>query len=179
MLGVYACLYALKIKDNTWLKQHFLSTLFAGKTAEELALWNADFVEKTIANNIRHQAKGAIYLHKQTGHECVLLSASLDLYVPDIAAALGIEHCICTAVEYQDGKLTGRLSGENIKGPQKRKAWDKFIQSSDQASVNTIAYGDHRSDLAWLVSVDHGILVSRNPKLIAKAKQLKLEVQQW
>lgn len=178
-LGIYACLYALKIKDNTWLKQRFLSTLFAGKSAKDLAQWNKQFVEKTMETNIRHQAKGAIYLHKQTGHVCVLLSASLDLYVPDLASALGFEHCICTQIEWKEGRITGLLNGENVKGIQKCKAWADFIQSREDHPVSTIAYGDHDSDLQWLTSVGHGVLISSKPKLVERAKSLTLEVQQW
>ncbi len=178
-LGIYVLAYSFKIKDNTWLKQQFLSALFAGKSAEELYKWNQAFVIKTVENNIRNQAKGAIYLHKQGGHECVLLSASLDLYVPAIGKELGFEHVICTQAEWKNDRLTGRLNGENIKGSQKRIAWDKFIHETKEQSPSTIAYGDHATDLEWLTSVDHGVLVSSNTKLIDKAKQLKLEVQQW
>ncbi len=178
-LGLYAAAYFCRLKDNTWLKQRFLATLFAGCSREELVAWNQQFIEHTLADNMRLKAKGTLALHKEAGHECVLLSASLDLYVQELAKQMGFSQCLSTKVQWQDGVLTGQLDGENLKGEQKVFALRAFLDRQDHKDANIIAYGDHASDFPLLKSADQGVLISENPRLQQQAKAAGLQVQQW
>ncbi len=49
--------------------------------------------------------------HREQGHEIVLLSGSLPYVVEPLAEDLGISNVICSQMDVQRQRLTGRLSG--------------------------------------------------------------------
>ena len=55
--------------------------------------------------------------HREAGDLLVLMSASTDLYVPQIGAALGFNEVICTGVAFDAaGRLDGALTTPNRRG---------------------------------------------------------------
>jgi HAD superfamily hydrolase (TIGR01490 family) len=97
--------------------------------------------------------------HRRQGHELVLISASLRIYLEPLAERLGFDHVIATALEVgQDGHLTGALDGANVRGPEKLARLRRWLDGDD---VELWAYGDSEGDRELLAAADHGRRVRR------------------
>jgi phosphatidylglycerophosphatase C len=146
--------YALD-RDRGRLKAALMHRLLAGLSRGEIADANRHFLRWLFNGRLFAEALERIALHRSQGDTLVLLSASVDTYVPDIAAELGFDACECTAVRWQrDGTLDGRLVGENRRGGEKVRVLRALI--SRLAPPRTSAYGNSSADLPHLRLVDEG-----------------------
>jgi HAD superfamily hydrolase (TIGR01490 family) len=172
-------LFRCGLRDNSWLKQRFLRAILGGLTDADLRHWTQRFVDRLMEDGLRQAGLATLRHHQSQAHRTILLSASLDIYVREIAARLEFSDCVCTSAERDmDGRLTGRLAGENCHGPEKLRRMERLFGPARQ-HVHVVAYGDHRSDLPLLRWADRGVLVSPSPSLARAARQLDLAVVTW
>lgn len=89
--------------------------------------------------------------HQREGHGCVLVSASLGIYLRPWGLAMGFDAVLCSELAYDDhDRVTGRLAGANVYGPEKVRRLDEYLPDRNQRLV--YAYGDSKGDhdmLAW------------------------------
>jgi phosphatidylglycerophosphatase C len=82
------------------------------------------------------------------------VSASPDIYLQHVARELGFDGLICTEMQVQDARLTGRLQTPNCHGEQKvlrLKAWLSERFGADVTEAMTLyAYGDTAGDKPML-----------------------------
>ena len=87
------------------------------------------------------------------------MSASLDVYLADVADALGIAHLLCTSLETDDlERCTGRMRGANCRGPEKAARLQALFADDD---VELWAYGNSRGDDEMLALAQHPARVRR------------------
>lgn len=161
--------FALGRLDNTELKRQFLHTVLSGASKRDVTMWTRTFVDRLVARGLRRDALDMVERYRQRGDLLVLLTASFDLYVHEVARRLGFDEVICTQAEWVDGRLSGRLAGPNHRGEEKVRCLLRLRHDHKGAPV--IAYADHHSDLAFLRLADCGILVNGTSKTRQLAKQ--------
>ena len=145
--------------DRGQLKAALMHRLLAGLSRGEIADANRQFLRWLFNGRLLAEALERIALHRSQGDTLVLLSASVDTYVPDIAAELGFDACECTTVRWQrDGTLDGRLVGENRRGEEKVRVLRAL--TARLAPSRTSAYGNSSADLPHLRLVDEGWYVN-------------------
>ena len=89
------------------------------------------------------------------GHDIVIVSASLDVYLDPVARALGAAQLLSTSLEVDaDGRCTGRLVEGNCRGPEKAKRLQAYL--GDRETV-LWAYGDSSGDTEMLALADHAL----------------------
>jgi HAD superfamily phosphoserine phosphatase-like hydrolase len=116
-------------------------------------------------------ALAMITAHRDAGDRLVLMSASTDLYVPQIGQALGFDEVICTGVAFDAaGRLVGALSTPNRRGPEKVRCFQALQQQ--HPGMQTVAYGNAASDLAHLKLADVPRLVNASPRTARQAATL-------
>ena len=81
-------MFKCRLHDNTWLKSRFLTSILGGLTKVELSLWTQRFADRVIKGGLRPSAIKVLRDHQQRGDRTVLLSASLDIFVKELAARL-------------------------------------------------------------------------------------------
>lgn len=171
--------YKLGLRDNAWLKMRFLTAVLAGADERELRPLVEDFVGRTLARGMRAGAVRALAQHRAEGHRLVLLSASPDVYVADIAERLGFEQWLCTQCERDpQGRLTGRLVGANCYGPEKCRRIERHLGPS-RAALRVVAYADHESDLPLLYWADEPVLVNPSRKTRRALIGHSMKVVSW
>ena len=79
-----------------------------GASRAEVADWTDEYVAGLGDARILPGALAAIARHRAAGDRLVLLSASVDLYVPAIGRRFAFDQTICTEVAWQAGDWTGR-----------------------------------------------------------------------
>lgn len=173
-----ALLYYLAMGlDRGRLKSDLLLACMAGATREEVKLWTGEFVAGLGDGELCPGAISAIDRHRGAGDRLVLLSASVDLYVPDIGRRFGFDEAICTGVSWSGGHLEGFLTTPNRRAEEKRRCIEAL---RDQfAGARFIAYGNARSDFPHLAAVDEPVLVNAGPGLRRKAKKLGIRTEDW
>ena len=169
--------FALKRADRGDLKSALIRGTLGGCTRAELDAWTARFVPHLIARGASPDALACIARHRAQGDVLVLMSASVDLYVPAIGRALGFAETFCTPLRWQGERLDGALAGPNCRGAEKARRLKEL--RGRYPGLRVTAYGNGVSDLGHLCLADRGVLVNGNWRARQAAKGLGLSCVRW
>jgi phosphatidylglycerophosphatase C len=146
-------------RDRGALKGSLLHATLGGLPRAWLSERAAAFVQWLLQSALYEEALMAIDTHRRRRDRLVLMSASADLYVPQIAQALGFELVQCSRVRWRDdGRLDGRLEGANCRGLEKQRRLQALIERERPARV--YAYGNSAADVPHLLLAQEGYLVN-------------------
>lgn len=164
-------------RDRAALKQSLLRATLRGVPRDELHAFSERFVRDTIAKRCFRDALSAIARHRQAGHYLVLMSASVDFYIPEFGRQLGFDHVICTGVRWDGDRLDGTLTTPNRRGEEKARCLRDLLDSREDGE--TYAYGNSDSDLPHLRLVKHGLLVNGSAAARRRAARLGVGCVDW
>jgi phosphatidylglycerophosphatase C len=146
--------YGLGLMKNDVAKERVLTKFVAGTPLATLQRQGQAFARDRLPGLVRSVAVRRLQWHQQRGHRTVIISASLDVYLKPWAAALGVDHLLCTSLETNDsGLVSGRLGTANCYGPEKLRRLQQAL--GDGSDYVLYAYGDSRGDRELLASADH------------------------
>jgi phosphatidylglycerophosphatase C len=172
LLALPAALRFLVDRDHGRVKGALLHVTLGGVERVTLEAWADEFVPRLCARGLFPQALAAIAEHRARGDRLVLMSASVDLYVPRIGSALGFDEVLCTAVLWQPTqRLDGRLAGGNCRGELKRTRLAALIERERPRCV--YAYGNSRADLPHLALAHHAYLINAPNGLVRQQPQIE------
>ena len=153
--------YGLGIIPNNLAKQRVIRRFFAGLPIATLRNKATDFVEYQLPKLIRQEATQRFAWHKQQGHRCIVISASLELYVRPWALKTGFDEVLATQLEMRpDGSVSGNLLGENCFGGEKVKRLEALLGA--RTNYILYAYGDSRGDKELLSVADYAYYQKMN-----------------
>ncbi|MDP9334878.1 MAG: HAD-IB family hydrolase [Actinomycetota bacterium] len=145
--------------DRDVVKQRVLTRVLAGRSYADLEAAGRAFGAELTRSAITTAGRDRIAWHLREGHEVVIVSASLDVYLDEVARALGVAHVLCTGlVTDERGRCTGHLRGANCRGPEKAARLRALLGDDD---VELWAYGNSRGDDEMLALADHPVRVRR------------------
>lgn len=141
-------------------KAAFVRTALRGLDAAHVADCGETFAA-TLVDRLRPAAAARLRWHQARGHDVVLVSASLSVYLEPVGRRLGLAAVLATALEEgADGRLTGELVGANVRGPEKIRRLRVWL-GEGAGNVELWAYGDSAGDRELLADVDHPLLVRK------------------
>jgi len=165
-------LYLCRGIDRGALKGAVIRLTLGQATRSELAAWSREFTARLLRTGLYAEALACIAEHRRARAHLVLLSASPDLYVPEIARALGFDECICTELRWrEDGTLDGTLASVNCRGPEKTRCVNSLLVSRQPERSH--AYGNSTADLGHLRVVSAGTYVNGNPRHLAGSPSVR------
>jgi phosphatidylglycerophosphatase C len=164
-------------RDRGRLKSDLLRAGMGGATSGDVRAWTAEFVASLGPAEFCPGALAAIARHRDAGDRLVLLSASVDLYVPDIGRRLAFDETICTEVAWRDGRLDGALASPNRRAEEKLLSVERLRERFPGAVV--AAYGNARSDLPHLKGVEEPLLVNAGAGLRHAAEKIGIPTAEW
>lgn len=156
---------------ETWVRG--LARVLKGWSAgqlDDLFAWIAD---EYLVTRYRADVVGVLRTHKeQGGHVVVLVSTLFEGAIARIAARLGADAGLGTALEMRDGVCTGRIVGESCVGPRKLDAVRAYLRrrAPDLRLEDAAAYADSISDAPLLDAVVYPTAVYPDPQLRALAQ---------
>src|SRR5689334_21979848 len=159
-------------RDRAALKQSLLRATMRGTPRAALAEFSREFVRDKIANGSFHDALSTVRRHRDAGHHLVLMSASVDFYVPEFARQLQFDQVISTEVRWNGDRLDGTLTSPNRRGEEKTHCLRALLAA--RPDQDSYAYGNSASDLPHLKLVRLGMLV--NGSLAARREAAELDV---
>ncbi len=150
-------------------KEKFLVSLIGGRPEGELVSAGNEYAAFVLREEkFNTEVIERLAWHRAEGHEIVVISASLDVYIQAIAAALGAAKAFGTEIEVESGVLTGRLRGGNVRAANKVKRLEGWLNhtldhsldhspdhSLDREACEIWAYGDSSGDDELLERSDH------------------------
>ena len=171
------CRFVFSGHDRGRLKSELIRSSMSGRTRAEIEAWSREFVAAIGDGDLCPGALDAIARHRQAGDRLVLLSASVDLYVPAIAARFGFDETICTGIAWQGEQLEGTLATPNRRAAEKRRCVEAL--RARHPGLRIAAYGNSRSDLEHLQAVDRPLLVNGGWRARAAARRAGIPVADW
>lgn len=147
----------LKTVSRKKAKGQFLRYYFQDIPSESLHNSARAFARQCIKNRLKPSTKARLRWHQKQGHRCIIISASLDLWVQPIADELGVESISSKAL-YQDEKVVG-LDGPNCHGPEKVRRLLEYID--EERYETSYAYGDSSGDRELIQWADQGFWVNK------------------
>lgn len=163
--------------DRGRLKSDLIRIYMSGAVRADVEAWSGEFVAGLGDEALLPGAIAAIERHRAAGDRLVLLSASVDLYVPLIGSQLGFHESVCTGIAWQDGRLEGSLTTPNRRGTEKLRCIELLRQRHPGLFI--AAYGNSRSDLAHLAAVDRPCLVNGAFRARRAAERLGIPTADW
>jgi len=172
-----ATLRFLARRDHGALKAAFIRATLGGQTRTALAAWTARFVARVVRRGLFRDARARLERHRRYGDVLVLLSASPDLYVPAIGAALGFTQVVCTGLKWEGERLDGHLTTPNRRGEEKVRCLEQL--KAEHPRQQFAAYGNAASDLPHLRMADRPLLVNGSRRARAAARRYGVPQATW
>lgn len=155
--------YFAKLLRNDIAKKIVLKQYLAGYHIDELFELGQRFSEEVIPTMLRPEGMERLRWHQNQGHECILVSASVEFYLHTWARKRKFGAVLCTSLETQsEGYLTGRFNGKNCYGEEKIKRINRW--QSGRKIPETYAYGDTSGDLKMIQFAQHGYIWASKEK---------------
>ncbi|CAD1789852.1 HAD-IB family hydrolase [Xanthomonas arboricola pv. juglandis] len=145
-VGPWVLGYRLGMVSAAALRARVTRIVFSDRRLDEVAAHGADFARTALPGVLRAEVMQRIDWHQAQGHEVVLVSASLDLYLQPWCAQHDLS-LICNKLEHHAGVLSGRYA-EGDCGPRKAAQIRLRYDLSQYECVH--AYGDSREDKPML-----------------------------
>ena len=140
------------------LKERLLTRVLGGRALAEIVDAGNAFGAEVARAGIAPEMRSRLAWHRREGHEIVIVSATLDVYLDEVGRALGVEHVLCTKLDVdQAARVTGKLEGANCRGAEKAARLRAHV---DEATV-LWAYGDSGGDREMLAMAHHPVRVRR------------------
>ncbi len=115
--------------------------------------------------------------HRDAGHHLVLMSASVDFYVPEFGRQLGFDQVIST--ERALGRRSARRHADHCQSSRRGEGALPARPLAERHDGETFAYGNSESDLPHLQLVRYGMLVNGSLAARRAAAELGVACVEW
>ncbi|MGN1393609.1 MAG: HAD family hydrolase [Succinivibrionaceae bacterium] len=188
----FKCLVKHSLMDKSFLDldQKLLENFYAGtldirsyyefilqplqnKTIKDLEMALTDYYTNFIPPYLYQDGINLIKKHQQNKDKVIIVSATLDLLVENIALkCLGADGYISTRVEYSHkGKITGKVYPDICHQIGKAHRIKQYCQTNNLDLSDSISYGDTINDIPMLECTSKAI--ATNPQSNLKSIALK------
>ena len=153
--------YYLKIYPAHRMRPKLYASMFKDSDAEEILQLAQEYAATLIAK-LDPALFNQLKQHQQLGHDVVLVSASVDLYLKPVCRYLNID-LICSEVEIKAGKITGFYQTADCSNEQKKIRILEKYNLENYAEI--YAYGNSDEDEEMLSLANYPYLVGKNQQL--------------
>jgi HAD superfamily hydrolase (TIGR01490 family) len=173
----WSALYKVALLDMESLATRLVADLAGDAETEMLAkaaIWHREHVDGTVAV----AARRTIEQHRERGDRIVLLTGSTQYAAETVARGLGIDDVLCTRLEVQDGRFTGRLASLCF-GEHKVRLAEEFAAARGIDLGRSWFYSDSYNDLPMLSRVGVAVAVNPDGRLGRHARRQRWRVEHW
>lgn len=163
--------------DRGGLKGAIVHHLFRGLSRTTVQDFARSYAARVVPARLFPAALEAFRAHLAAGDHVVVLSASPDLFVPEIARQLGAHEVHCTVIRWAGDRLDGRLAGENRRGEEKTRVLEQLRAAHPGLPV--IAYGNSPSDLPHMQRCEAAVYVNPHKAQEAALAAQRIRAVHW
>jgi len=124
-----------------------------GRREEALIELGQRLFRERVAGTVYPEARAIVKAHQRKGHTVALASSATMFQAGPLAADLGIEPVLCTKIEVEDGRLTGRVDGPVLWGKNKADAVAAFAADNGIKLAESYGYANGDEDVEFLETV--------------------------
>ncbi len=130
-------------------------------------------VLESIAQSLKltEGAEHLMHTLKALGYKTAILSGGFNYFGEFLQRKLGIDYVFANQLEIEDGKVTGRVTGQVVDGARKAELLKMIAEKEGVNLEQVIAVGDGANDLPMLSIAGLGIAFRAKPLVRANAKQ--------
>lgn len=141
----YLAGFGLKLVSRQKVKESVLTAFYKGIPLGKMKEWGESFAAEPLDRLLRADANQLLREHQEKGHRCVLISASIDIYLHPWAKKMGFHDIITSSLQIDEsGNVTGKLEGLNCWGKEKSRRLNELLGSRENYCL--YVYGDSRGD---------------------------------
>lgn len=174
----WALKYKLAVLDIETLSRRLVMTL-CGEDEDEMRQKCRHWFAEEIVHTIAAPAREAIRAHRQRGDRLALLTAATPYIADLVAEALELEGVLCSRLEVERGKFTGRIVEPLCFGDGKVELAQAWAQERGLDLGAATFYTDSYNDLPMLNRVGVPVAVNPDPRLRRVALQRGWAIQNW
>ncbi len=141
------------------------STNLKGLREEELLEQGERVFAKHLVTEIYPESRALVEAHQRRGHTVAIVSSATHFQIDALARDFGIEHVLCTELEFEEGRFTGKVKRPACWQEGKAKAGGAFAGEHDIDLSQSYFYTDSHDDLALLDLVGKPRLVNPDQEL--------------
>jgi phosphatidylglycerophosphatase C len=145
--------YKCGLVSNHDAKQQVLTAFLKGYPRETLQQQAISFARDKIPLWVKPEAIERIHWHKNQGHQCVIVSAGLEIYLTHWAKTLPFDHVLATRLRFDQPMVSGEMLGRNCFGQEKVNRLLALMGVKENYIL--YAYGDSRGDKELLALADY------------------------
>ena len=150
-----------------------------GRREEALVELGGRLFRERVAGTVYPEARAIVKAHQRKGHTVALASSATLFQAGPLAADLGIEPVLCTRIEVEDGRLTGRLDGPVLWGRHKADAVAAFASDSGVKLAESFGYANGDEDVEFLETVGRPRPLNPAPGLVRVAAERSWPVHRF
>lgn len=140
--------YGLGMLANNVAKEAVLAHFLGGRSIGAIREAGEIFARESVPALTRPNTMERLRMHLAQGDVCVLVTASLDVYVEPWGRAQGFDAVLCSQLETDGDTVTGKLQGGNCYGGEKVRRIQAWLDGRKPERV--WAYGDSPGDREML-----------------------------
>lgn len=127
--------------------------------------------EKGIKPNIYKDASRLITDALKKNERVIFATSSFDFIIKPLERFFGIEGSLACAMEYRDGKTTGKMDGYSFFGAKKKTAAQGWMEKNAVDPKDVSFYSDSYIDIPLLEYCGNPVAVNPDSLLARKAKK--------
>jgi HAD superfamily hydrolase (TIGR01490 family) len=140
------------------LYEEFLLSALISHTPAALRSLRNEYLE-WVREVIRPSMLERVDWHRSEKHTLVMITAANSFLAEPIAQLLGFSNLICTQLEVDNGRMTGKVSGIPAFQYGKVIRLTAWLQEKKLSLKESWCYSDSHNDLPLLKLVDHPVMV--------------------
>lgn len=173
----WSLLYKAAVLDMESLATR-LSAELAGEDEGEMIAKCEVWYAADVAPMVTPAARHAVAAHRAAGDVVVLATGATQYAALAVARGLGIEHTLCSRLEVDGGRFTGRLAAMCF-GPHKVTLAERFAAEHGIDLARSTFYSDSFNDLPMLERVGGAVAVNPDVRLWRHARRRGWRIEQW
>ncbi|MEZ5545623.1 MAG: HAD family hydrolase [Lysobacteraceae bacterium] len=143
LLAPWVMGYRLGLVSGVTVRDAIVRFAYTGVPVPVVETAANKFAQEVLPGTLRNEAMQKIAWHKAQGHDVVVVSGGLDVYLAPWCAAHGL-NLLCSSLQQRNGVLTGRYEGRQCVREEKAR---RIREHYDLESYSCIhAYGDTPED---------------------------------
>lgn len=154
---------------------------YRGRLMSEIDAEMEPWFHRYVAPHITDAAKRCVAAHQARGDVVAIATGGTSYATRPVASALGIRDWICSEIELEEGRITGKLVRPACAGPGKLLRTERWLAANhpDVDLSHVTFYSDSITDLPLLEAVGTPIVVNPDLRLRLVARKRRWPTLEW